>query len=116
MNSQQTKMILYAIIAFLVWKCWSSRNTSGYSLSMRPITITTTNEGSIFDLPNKMECVPGPEPTTSPYTIGLTPGGLCGAQELVAAQGGGYTITGGIGIDEPAPAPAPAGNIISTGN
>lgn len=113
MNSQQTRMILYAIIAFLVWKCWSSRTTSGFT--MKDITITPASECNLYDLPYTMDCVPGSMPTSSNYTMGLSPGGICGAQKCVADQAN-YTITGGIGVDEPAPAPVvvAAGDIIST--
>lgn len=111
MNSQQTRMILYVVIAFLVWKCWSSKNTSGHTLSMSPIEIIPVSTCDPTKGEYKMECVPGPEPNASPYTKDLTPGGICGAQECVA-DNANYTIIGGIGMDEP----APAGNIISTGN
>jgi hypothetical protein len=33
-----------------------------------------------------MECTPGPDKESSPYTMGLAPGGLCGAQDFVAGQ------------------------------
>jgi len=104
MNSQQTKYLLYVLIAYLVYMCMTK--TSGYMLSMSPITIEASNTDDLFDLPIEMKCTPG-YPEGSPYTVGLTPGGLCGAQRLVAEQGGGYTITGGIGVE-------PAGDIIST--
>jgi len=111
-TSQQKKYILYALIAFLVYKCMY--RTSGYMLSMRPIEIETSNTDSIFDLPVEMRCTPG-LPEGSAYTKDLTPGGVCGAQALVAAQGGGYTITGGIGVDdEPPIVVVGAGDIIST--
>lgn len=104
MNSQQTKYLLYAVIAYLVYMCMNK--TSGYTLAPTSIRTKVSNTDSIFDLPVKMKCTPG-YPEGSPYTVGLTPGGVCGAQALVAAQGGGYTITGGIGVE-------PAGDIIST--
>jgi hypothetical protein len=61
----------------------------------RPIKITPIREGSIFDLENKIECTPGRE-EGSAYTKSLTPGGLCGAQKLVADLAG-YEIADGIG-------------------
>ena len=61
----------------------------------RPITINAVSEESIFDLENKIECTPGNK-KGSPYTKSLTPGGLCGIQELVSKQAG-YEISDGIG-------------------
>ncbi len=67
--------------------------SSGYQ--PRPITINAVSQGSLFDLDHSEECVPG-APNGSPYTKSLTPGGLCGAQGLVADHAG-YSISGGIG-------------------
>jgi len=63
----------------------------------RPITITPVSEESLFDLKSDVECVPLVlVRKDSPYSVGLTPGGLCGAQELVGAHAG-YEIADGIG-------------------
>lgn len=62
----------------------------------RPITITPVSEESLFDLKPDVECVAGGGKNGSPYSVGLTPGGLCGAQELVSAHAG-YEIADGIG-------------------
>ena len=67
--------------------------SSGYQ--PRPITINAVSQGSLFDLDHSEECVPG-APNGSPYTKSLTPGGLCGAQGLVADHAG-YSICGGVG-------------------
>lgn len=67
--------------------------SSGYQ--PRPITINAVSQGSLFDLDHSEECVPG-APNGSPYTKSLTPGGLCGAQGLVADHAS-YSISGGIG-------------------
>ena len=67
--------------------------SSGYQ--PRPITINAVSEGSLFDLDHSEECVPG-APNGSPYSKSLTPGGLCGAQGLVADHAS-YSISGGIG-------------------
>ena len=65
------------------------------SYQPRPIKVTPIREGSIFDLENKVECDPGRK-AGSAYTKNLTPGGLCGAQQLVADLAG-YEISEGIG-------------------
>jgi len=62
----------------------------------RPITITPVSEESLFDLKPGVECVAGGGKNGSPYSVGLTPGGLCGAQKLVSAHAG-YEIADGIG-------------------
>ena len=62
----------------------------------RPITITPVSEESLFDLKPDVECVAGGGKKGSPYSVGLTPGGLCGAQKLVSAHAG-YEIADGIG-------------------
>tara|TARA_B110000858_G_scaffold161689_1_gene186362 strand:+ start:1251 stop:1556 length:306 start_codon:yes stop_codon:yes gene_type:complete len=61
----------------------------------RPIKINPISEKSIFNLESKIECTPGRK-EGSAYTKSLTPGGLCGAQELVADHAG-YEISEGIG-------------------
>ena len=65
------------------------------SYQPRPIKVTPIREGSIFDLENKVGCAPGRK-DGSAYTKNLTPGGLCGAQQLVADLAG-YEISEGIG-------------------
>jgi len=71
---------------------------SGYSYTTTGSDIITQeapgNVQSIFDLKQSQECLPGPSPTTSPYTLGTD--GICGAQAAVAAAAN-YTITDGIG-------------------
>lgn len=88
-----TTALLLIITLFLFRRLGSK---SGYVLSPSPVSVGAKATGSLFDLPNKMECVPGPTEEASYYTKDLTPGGICGAQELVDAQAS-YTITGGIG-------------------
>jgi hypothetical protein len=67
--------------------------SSGYQ--PRPITINAISDASIFDLEHKEDCVAG-APNGSAYSKSLTPGGLCGAQGLVADHAG-YSIADGIG-------------------
>ena len=61
-----------------------------------PITTKTVSEQSIFDLPVDLKCTAGSGKNGSPYSKGLTPGGVCDAQKLVSEQAG-YEITDGIG-------------------
>lgn len=67
---------------------------SGYQA--RPIVIKPKNEKSFFDLEHKLECVAGPQSTAGYYSRSLTPGGVCGGQQLVREHGE-YQIDDGIG-------------------
>ena len=62
----------------------------------RPIAITPVSEESLFDFKPDVECAAGGGKKGSLYSVGLTPGGLCGAQALVSAHAG-YEIADGIG-------------------
>jgi hypothetical protein len=62
----------------------------------KPIKVNAVNDKSIFDLENRMECVPGSGKEDSPYTKSLTPGGICGAQKLIGEHAS-YEIVDGIG-------------------
>ena len=90
-NSKQYWAGLVIGILLCIIICKSRR--SGYSAI--DIQKVTGSDQSIFNLRNQVGCVAGSQPTASPYTAGF-PGGLCGAQELVASTAN-YTITGGIG-------------------
>jgi len=81
------------VLFFIIVALMMFRDTSAYQ--PRPIKITPISQGSIFDLENKMDCTPGYK-NGSAYTKSLTPGGLCGAQKLVADHAG-YAIEDGIG-------------------
>lgn len=96
--------IVYAIVIGLVVLMVLSAafRKSGYTLgpTMSLAGLGTTSKAGepseMQSLPYKMECVPGPQETASPYTKSLTPGGYCGIQEFVNSQAD-YEITGGIG-------------------
>lgn len=83
-------MVLMSLISILTIVQGGSSN-----YQPRPITVNAISEKSIFDLDHKEECVPG-SPKGSPYTKSLTPGGLCGVQDLVNDHAG-YSISDGIG-------------------
>jgi hypothetical protein len=71
-------------------------NAKTINYQPRPITIKAVSEKSLFDLKSDLECTAGSGKRDSPYSVGLTPGGLCGAQELVGEHAG-YEIADGIG-------------------
>ena len=89
-NAIMSIVILIAIIFLL----GLTKNTSRYQ--PRPITIKAINEKSLFDLEHRLECAPGHTSEGSVYTKSLTPGGLCGSEQLVAEQAR-YDIDEGIG-------------------
>lgn len=86
-------MIMVAVIVLLLCK---SRKSAYTTPAPQEIKVGNVKGGSLFDLPNKLNCVPGPTKEASYYTQGLTPGGVCGAQEFVQDQSG-YSIEEGIG-------------------
>jgi len=71
-------------------------NAKTINYQPRPITRKAVSEKSLFDLKSDLECTAGSGKKDSPYSVGLTPGGLCGAQELVGEHAG-YEIADGIG-------------------
>jgi hypothetical protein len=87
---------IMSIVALIVviFLLGAMKNTSRYQ--PRPITIAAVSEESIFNLEHKLECAPGHTSQGSTYTKSLTPGGVCGAEKLVADQAG-YSIDEGIG-------------------
>jgi hypothetical protein len=87
---------IMSIVALIVviFLLGAMKNTSRYQ--PRPITIAAVSEESIFNLEHKLECAPGHTSEGSTYTKSLTPGGVCGAEKLVADQAG-YSIEDGIG-------------------
>jgi len=86
-------MTIVALIT-LIFMLGLLKNVSKYQ--PRPITIVAVNEKSIFDLEHRLECAPGHTSEGSTYTKSLTPGGVCGAEQLVAEHAG-YEIADGIG-------------------
>ena len=87
-------MIVILLVVISALAAFRTNTTSKYQ--PKPITVKTVSDASIFDLPVSLECTAGSGKKDSPYSKGLTPGGVCGAQELVSAHAG-YEITDGIG-------------------
>ena len=87
---------IMSIVALIVviFLLGAMKNTSRYQ--PRPITIAAVSEESIFNLEHKLDCAPGHTSEGSTYTKSLTPGGVCGAEKLVADQAS-YSIEDGIG-------------------
>jgi len=92
-KTDRNALMSIAVLMIVIIALMMFRETSMYQ--PRTIKITPISEKSIFDLENKVECTPGRE-EGSAYTKSLTPGGLCGAQELVSDLAS-YEISDGIG-------------------
>jgi|TARA_Y100000389_G_scaffold50174_1_gene45872 hypothetical protein len=90
-NALTAMAVLMALIVVL---SFMNAKTSKYQ--PRPIKIVPVSEESLFGLKPELDCVAGSGKKDSPYSVGLTPGGLCGAQKLVSAHAG-YEIEDGIG-------------------
>ena len=97
--------LIYAVVIGLIVVILVSRMFGGSSMyTLGPAMYSSdlmvkSNAGEPSEMQNlsyKLECVPGPQETASPYTKSLTPGGYCGIQEFVKSQAD-YVITGGIG-------------------
>jgi hypothetical protein len=91
-TNRNTLMSIGALI-LVIFILMATQDTSMYQ--PRPIRINAVSEKSMFDLENRIECTPGNE-EGSAYTKNLTPGGLCGAQQLVSDYAS-YGIEDGIG-------------------
>ena len=87
-------MGVLAIIGAIYLLTLLKSHRSGYQA--RPIVIKPKSEKSIFDLEHKLECVAGPQKTAGYYSRSLTPGGVCGMQQVVRDHGD-YEIGDGIG-------------------
>jgi hypothetical protein len=85
-NSSQIMMFMMLGLALFVVLSMFMKPARARYMPSKPVKVTGPKSGSIFDLPVTMDCVAGPSQTASPYSIGLTPGGLCGVQEFVANQ------------------------------
>jgi hypothetical protein len=97
MKVSVNKLILYVVIAILLYVIISGQK-SGY-ITGRDLMISedSSSAGSIFDLKCSEECVPG-EKNGDYYTKDLSPCGKCGGQKFVNSNFN-YKITGGFGDD-----------------
>ncbi len=90
--------LLVAILVLLV----QGQKASGYMFEPAPLMVNPgpkaqTQPASLFAIKPNLECTPGPSEKAAYLTSGLTPGGLCGDQELIHDQMRDFAIAGGIG-------------------
>ena len=62
----------------------------------RPIVITPVTEDSIFELKPDIKCTAGHGKEGDIYSMGLSPGGLCGSSKIIGDHAR-YEINDGIG-------------------
>ena len=96
------KVLTHAIIiALLLAILYQLARPSYYlpPLVSRDLSIkgTGAEPTQLGDIKPSLACVPGPEKESSYYTMGLTPGGLCGDEAFVLSQMRDYSIADGIG-------------------
>ena len=99
-NNKQTRNLLgIALLGLIIYFLCSRKSSMVGMLHPSSLTIKAapSTENGIFGLPYNLGCVPGPQASAGYYTKGLSPGGICGAQEYVVAQASDYQILGGIG-------------------
>ena len=98
-NKQTRNMVVLGLVVLVIYYLYSRKSSMVARLhpSRLNVKAAPSTDNGIFDLPYNLSCVPGPQATAGYYTKGLSPGGICGAQEYVAAQAGDYQILGGIG-------------------
>lgn len=95
-NKTDVKALTYmGVISLMICFLVMFEGVTSSKYQPRPIVITPVSEQSIFDLEHSLECVPGAR-KGSPYTKSLTPGGICGVQEVVNDMAS-YEIVDGIG-------------------
>lgn len=82
--------LICAVVAIVLYMCVWPR-VSRYVAS-HPISVTAKTDKSLFDLPYELDCVPGSaKEGESTHTRSLTPGGVCGIQQVVSDHAS-YTI------------------------
>jgi hypothetical protein len=103
LNRNKGTMATYLLVALLaLWLLSKLMGKKSYLLDgrrLRPVDLggKYAQEGDLFSLPYKMECTPGMMSSTSAMSMGLTPGGICGDQDMIRKQMSEYSIDSGIG-------------------
>jgi len=93
-------LIIGLLVAILVIQLRTPTTVSTFipaPIETKPTSAVARKGGSLFDMKPSLECTPGPSENASYYTMGLTPGGLCGDGEAVQSQLRDFSIENGIG-------------------
>jgi hypothetical protein len=105
LNRKQQETLMYFLLGLVVlWFIWkyTSRKSGYHNMVMlrpREVSGKVVDESSFFDKEYKMDCIPGVPGSESQFSMGLTPGGICGDQDMIRKQMREYTIEDGIGGD-----------------
>jgi hypothetical protein len=90
-------LVIIGLLLLIIFRLSSRPST----FILRPSEMVTTGTGmspsALFDMKPDLNCVPGPANRASYYTMGLTPGGLCGDGNWVHDQQRKWSIQSGIG-------------------
>ena len=86
---------LLLVILYMLVKGRSS-GYAGAPIVIAPGPNVVNDPKDLFAINPEIKCVPGPSEDADYYTVGLTPGGLCGGSKMVADQMRDYTITSGM--------------------
>lgn len=89
--------LLVTILVLLVKGRGSSGYESGAPIVITPGSAVQKDPKSLFDIQPSLECTPGPSEKADYYTMGLTPGGLCGGSVMVRDQMRDFAIAEGVG-------------------
>ncbi len=89
--------LLVTILVMLVRGQGSSGFDSGAPIVITPGPAAQKDPKSLFEIKPSLDCTPGPSEKADYYTMGLTPGGLCGGSVMVRDQMRDYAIAEGVG-------------------
>lgn len=91
-------VIIGLLVAILIMLARSGRSSGyGSDIVITPGPNVQKDPKSLFEIKPSLECTPGPSEKADYYTMGLTPGGLCGGSVMVRDQMRDYAIADGVG-------------------
>lgn len=91
-------VIIGLLVAILIMLVRGGRSSDyGTEIVITPGPNVQKDPKSIFEIKPNLECTPGPGEKADYYTLGLTPGGLCGGSDMVRDQMRDYAIAEGVG-------------------
>lgn len=91
--------LLVVILVLLVKGARSGyqQGSGGSEVTIQPGPMVSKDPKTLFEIQPNIECTPGPSEKADYYTMGLTPGGLCGGSQMVRDQMRDYALADGIG-------------------
>jgi len=93
-----TRLVIVGLLAAILYVLAKGSSRSGYAeLNVTPGPNVRRDPKDLFAIKPNMECTPGPGAKAAYFTVGLTPGGLCGDSDMVRDQMRDYAISDGIG-------------------